>query len=198
VSLERGELLAEELGDCLWVLGVDGALDFPYGLRQFHPCGSVYGAHDAGVAGGLDSFLFVMEGFEEPLARPQSTKDDGDVYVGFEAFEPDEFLGDVGDPDGFAHVEDEEVAVFADGGGLEDEADGFTGDHKVAFDLGVGDGEGAAAGDLAFEDGQLICNRDSCYNLELQLLQNSLPAYPYPPRTPGRPIPTSQSPRRGH
>lgn len=45
------------------------------------------------------------------------------------------------------------LALFAVGRGVEDEGDGLGDGHEVALDLGVGDGQGAALGQLLLEEG---------------------------------------------
>ena len=60
---------------------------------------------------------------------------------------------EVEDADGFAHVQDEDFAAVAQGAGLEDELGGFGNGHEIAAHFGVGDGDGAAGGDLLLEDG---------------------------------------------
>ena len=61
-------------------------------------------------------------------------------------------LGQVDDLDRLAHVEQEDLAALAHGGGLEHELDGLGDGHEVARHLRVRDGDGPAGGDLLLED----------------------------------------------
>ena len=74
------------------------------------------------------------------LARPQSGVDDLGGAGGLLGQLP----GHVGDADRLAHVEDEGLAVAADGGGLDDELHRLLHGHEVAGHLGVGDRDRAA------------------------------------------------------
>ena len=62
-------------------------------------------------------------------------------------------LAKIQNPDGFAHVQNEDLAALAHGGSLNDELGGFRNRHEVPAHLRVRDGDGLARGDLLFEKG---------------------------------------------
>ena len=75
--------------------------------------------------------------------------------LGFVAMEPAETLGEVEDADGVAHVQDVDHrlgGVGGDGAGLNDQARGFVDGHEEARHARVGDGDGAAFGQLLAPD----------------------------------------------
>ena len=61
-------------------------------------------------------------------------------------------LGKVGNADGLAHVEHEDLAAFAHDACLENEFTGLGDEHEVANDVGIGDGDGTAFLDLTFKE----------------------------------------------
>ena len=158
----EGGVFAFELGDegfegadgVFGVLGPGGG-DDEVGLLADGVDGVVDGAGDADfVVGGFGGAFAVGEDFfKEFFAGAQAGVADGDVDVGPKAGEGDHAPGEVFDFDGFAHVEDVDFAALAHGAGLQDEAAGFGDGHEVADDVGVGDGDGAAFGDLFAEAG---------------------------------------------
>ena len=76
-----------------------------------------------------------------------------DIHLGFEAGEANHAAGEMGNLDGFAHVEHEDFAAVAHGAGLKDEAAGLRNGHEEADDVRVGDGDGAALFNLLAEAG---------------------------------------------
>jgi len=76
-----------------------------------------------------------------------------DIDLGFEAGEAYHAAGEVGNLDGFAHVEHEDFAAVAHGAGLQHEAAGLRDGHEEADDIRVGDGDGAAFLNLLAEAG---------------------------------------------
>ena len=83
----------------------------------------------------------------ELLARAQTGELDADLVVG-ETREANQVASEVHDQHRFAHVEHEQLAALAHEPGLQHQLARFGNRHEVAPDLGVGDGHGAAAGDL--------------------------------------------------
>lgn len=67
------------------------------------------------------------------------------------AGELDHPLRDVEDPHRFAHLEDHHLAGVADRTGLHHELARLRDGHEVAGDVGMGDRDGAAGGDLGVE-----------------------------------------------
>ena len=76
---------------------------------------------------------------------------DLDVLVGLEAREADHSSREVGDFDGGAHVEDEDLVAFAHRRGFHHEAAGLGDGHEEAVDVGVRHRHGPALGDLLLE-----------------------------------------------
>ncbi len=60
-------------------------------------------------------------------------------------------LGDVEDPYGLAHIEDQHFSPATDGTGLDHELAGFGNGHEEARDLGIRHGDGPPAADLLGE-----------------------------------------------
>lgn len=89
--------------------------------------------------------------------RPQAHDLDLDVAVGAvrvflgQARHLDHGAGQVDDFDRFAHVQYEDFAAAGHGAGLDDELRCLGDQHEVAGDVGMGDGDGAAALDLVAE-----------------------------------------------
>ena len=86
----------------------------------------------------------------ELLAGAQAGEDDLDRALG----PGREQAGHVDDAHGLAHVEHEGLAAAADGAGLDDQLHRLLDGHEVAGDVGVGDGDRAAALDLGVERGE--------------------------------------------
>ena len=122
--------------------------DVPAGARR------VDGAGDAqlGVRGGQGLLVVGQQFLEEFLARAQAGEGDGDVGFGV-ARQAHHGAGQVDDADGLAHVQDEGLAAASHEAGLQHELGGLGDGHEVAGDVGVGDGDGAAVGDLLAELG---------------------------------------------
>ena len=97
--------------------------------------GDVLPDADLGVRRGLHVLALDPQLLEELLARTQAGEDDLDVLAGPEAAERDQLLGQVHDLDRLAHVEDEDLAALAHGGGLEDQLAGLRDGHEVALHL---------------------------------------------------------------
>ncbi len=73
------------------------------------------------MAGLRDLFSGELELLEELLAGAQARERDLHVDVGAQTGQRDHLLGEVQDPHGLAHVEDEDLAALAHRAGLEDE-----------------------------------------------------------------------------
>ncbi len=87
------------------------------------------------------------------LAGPRLGELDRDVRLGLVAGEPDHVVGEVDDLHRLAHVEDEDLALAgADVAGSDHQLHRLGDRHEVARHLRVGDGDRAAALDLAAED----------------------------------------------
>ena len=116
--------------------------------------GRVDGAGDAqfGVRGGECLFVVGQQLLEEFLARAQAGEGDGDLGLGV-AGQAHHGAGQVHDADGLAHVEHEGLATASHQAGLQHELGGLGDGHEIAGDVGVGDGDGAAVGDLFAELG---------------------------------------------
>ena len=90
------------------------------------------------------------------LAGAQAGEADLDVHLGPEAGEAYHLLGEAGDGDGLAHIEDEDLAVFAslldaERRRLEDQFHRLAHGHEEALDVGVGDGDRPARLELLLE-----------------------------------------------
>ena len=72
-----------------------------------------------------------------------------DVAFGFESVELDEIAGELHDPYGIAHIQDERVTRRRHDGGLQDELNRLRDRHEVAHRIRMGHGEGAAMLELA-------------------------------------------------
>ena len=105
------------------------------------------------MAGGLHVLPIGEELFVEFLSRTDAGVDDTDIAVWLQTGQPDEVAGQVVDPDHFTHVQYEYLATCGHGPGLDDELYGFRDGHKVAFHIGVGDGDRAPFLYLFHEDG---------------------------------------------
>ena len=90
--------------------------------------------------------------FIELLARAEAGVFDLDVHVRLEAGEADQVARQGVDLHRGAHVEDEDLAPVGIGAGKHHEADGLGDGHEVADDIRMGDGDGAALGDLLLEE----------------------------------------------
>lgn len=98
-----------------------------------------------------EGYLFAVEHFlVEFLSVAQSGELDFDVGG---AAHLDHASCEVGYAHGLAHVEHEDLASVAHRSGFEHELAGFGYEHEVAYDVGVGDCDGASGFDLALEDG---------------------------------------------
>ena len=101
------------------------------------------------MLGGLGLLGIVEDFLEEFLALAEPRElylDIGRMAEGYHT------LGEIHYLDGLAHIEDEYLSTVADGACLEDELAGFGDEHEVAYDIGVGDGDGAASLDLLTEE----------------------------------------------
>lgn len=87
----------------------------------------------------------------ELFAGAQSRILDLDIDVGAEARESYQVPGEGIYFYGRAHIQNENLAALCVGSCLQDERGGFGYCHKVSDDIGVGDGDGAAFGDLLFK-----------------------------------------------
>ena len=150
------------------VIGADDFADYLsdiilIGVRRFHEVFELSeelvrverdGAADMDevVFGLSESFLSHELFLVELLAGAEARIDDLDVDVGLEAAELYEVAGEGVDPDGAAHIEDEDLAAVGVGAGEHNERNRLFDRHKVTDDIGVGDGDGAALGDLTLED----------------------------------------------
>ncbi len=85
----------------------------------------------------------------EFLAGLQPGEDDRDGVV---AGETDHLTGEVDDPDGFAHVQDEKVAAGSERSGLEHQPRGFGDGHEIAGHCWMCDGDRPARANLLTED----------------------------------------------
>ena len=101
--------------------------------------------------GGGDGVLLVGEDFFVELFAVAKA---GELYLyvlgsgeGYHA------AGKVHDAHGLTHVEHEDFTAPTHGAGLEDELAGFGDEHEEAYDVGVGNGDGAAVADLLLEQG---------------------------------------------
>ena len=99
------------------------------------------------MRGGQGLLVVGQQFLEEFLARAQAGEGDGDVGFGV-AGQAHHGAGQVDDADGLAHVQDEGLAAASHEAGLQHELGGLGDGHEVAGDVGVGDGDGAAVGDL--------------------------------------------------
>ena len=104
------------------------------------------------MRGGQGLLVVGQQFLEEFLARAQAGEGDGDVGFGV-ARQAHHGAGQVDDADGLAHVQDEGFAAASHEAGLKHELGGLGDGHEVAGDVGVGDGDGAAVGDLLAELG---------------------------------------------
>ena len=118
----------------------------------FHLEGDGAADVDHGVVGALQAFLGHELLLVELLAGAKAGIRDLDIHIRPEAGEADEVAGQCLDLDGAAHVEDEDLAAVGVGAREHDEADSLRDGHEVADDVRVGHGDGAALGDLLFED----------------------------------------------
>ena len=104
------------------------------------------------MRGGQGLLVVGQQFLEEFFARAQAGEGDGDVGFGV-ARQAHHGAGQVDDADGLAHVQDEGLAAASHEAGLQHELGGLGDGHEVAGDVGVGDGDGAAVGDLLAELG---------------------------------------------
>ena len=107
------------------------------------------GDHDLVVGSGLG----VLAGGEEFLVEFLAVAEAGefDLHVGA-AGEADHALREVHDLDRFAHVEDIDLAALAHAAGFQHQLASLGDGHEVADDFRVGDGDGAAGGNLLAEE----------------------------------------------
>ena len=124
---------------------VDPAADLAKTIRP------MVGGPDLGVRRGQGFFVVEIQLLVELLARPHAGKLHLDGVFG-QPGQPDQVPGQIDDPHGLAHFQDEDLAAAAHGGGLQHELRGLGNGHEVAFHAGVGDGDRAAAADLLLED----------------------------------------------
>ena len=156
--VQRGRLVfGHPQGQHLAHLGVaHGAGGFQPALDGDVPAGArgIDRAGDAqlGVRGGQGLLVVGQQFLEEFLARAQAGEGDGDVGFGV-AGQAHHGAGQVDDADGLAHVQDEGLAAASHEAGLQHELGGLGDGHEIAGDVGVGDGDGAAVGDLLAELG---------------------------------------------
>lgn len=101
----------------------------------------------------LKSFLRHKALLVELFARAKPRAFDLDVHVGLQAREDDEIAGEVIDTDGVSHIEDEYLTAAGIRARLQDEGDRFGYRHKIANYILMRHGDGAALGDLLFEEG---------------------------------------------
>lgn len=92
-------------------------------------------------AGGAEKLLAGrVEQFIELFAFTQAREANLDLIFAL-AGKLDQGAGELKNGDGLAHVEKQNIAVLADGVGLEYQGNGFTGGHEEALDVLVSDGE---------------------------------------------------------
>ena len=153
---EGGDDFVEGLADRLEValFFVNEFAEFgEVGFHFFRGGGAWVDGEDFFVRGFDEGFGLCEELLKKLLAWAEPGDFDGDVDVGLEVHHANHLDCEVIDADGFAHVEHKDFAAFGVSCGLEDEADGFGDGHEVADDVAVGDGDGAAVGDLLLEEG---------------------------------------------
>lgn len=137
-------------GEGVVVLHGDEVVNFLHHLVVL--VGADFGNHDFGI-GCLNRIFFVCKKFlVKFLARAESREGDLDVLSEGKARQFDHLDGEVVDADGLAHVEDEDFAALAHCAGVDDELARFGDGHEEAGDVGVGDGDGAAFGNLSPEN----------------------------------------------
>lgn len=95
-------------------------------------------------------FLVVENLLVEFLSVTEAGEDDFNVACSTQAYHAS---GKVSYFDRFAHVKDVDFATVAHSTGLDDELTGLGDEHEVAYDVGVGDGDGLMATYLFLEDG---------------------------------------------
>ena len=98
-------------------------------------------------------WLGVLLGGKEFLVEFLTITKSGEFYLyvlgsrkGYHAF------GKIDNLDGFAHIEDKDLTTLAHGASLEHEAAGLRDEHKVTYDVGMGDLDWTAILDLLAED----------------------------------------------
>ena len=88
----------------------------------------------------------------QSLARSHAREHDVDVLSGLEPGEPHQIAGHVGDPDGLAHVEHEDLSVPRQRRSAEDELHRLRNGHEIPGHVRVGDGDRSAPLDLFLEE----------------------------------------------
>ena len=99
------------------------------------------------VRGGLGVFIIGEQLLVELLPRPQAHELDRDLAY-LEAGELDHVVREVDDAHGLAHVQHEDLTARAHQAGLHHKLRRLRDGHEVAGDLGVGDSDRSARGDL--------------------------------------------------
>src|SRR5439155_15205419 len=110
-------------------------LQRPADLSQIE--GFRYETADLRVRGGHEVLSSVSDFLKQLLARSDADEFDLDVFVRFEAAQFDHLSRQIDDPDGLAHVQDENLPTDALGGTLEDEHGCFRNGHKIPRHLRV-------------------------------------------------------------
>ena len=101
---------------------------------------------------GLCQTLFIHQQLLiELLTGAQSRELDLHITVRYLAVHADQIFGEGGDLDGIAHIKDEDLAAVGDRTGFQHQRYRLGDGHEVAYDVGVGDGDGSARLDLSAE-----------------------------------------------
>ena len=85
------------------------------------------------------------------VCLPASSKDDGNIPIGFVAVQTNQKLSHLGDDDGLSHIQDEEFSPRAHGASLDDQADGLRDQHEITLHLRRRDGDRPPGCDLELE-----------------------------------------------
>ena len=111
-------------------------------LDLLHGLGLAEKTHDLGMRGRRHVLGLVIQLLVEFFTRAQARELDLDVGVGIESAQFDQLAGQVDDFHGMAHIENKNLAAFAQRGALEDETDRLIHGHEIAGDVRVRDGCG--------------------------------------------------------
>ena len=158
VELAVNAIIAFELGDNLLHFadqhhGVECGHEVPklkvFAVDVFQGIFAHLGSHDFWVIGGNVGLLVGKEFLIELFTWAETHFFDFDIFGTIELYH---LLCQVVYLDGFAHVEDKDVATFAHRAGFKHEVARLGDGHEVAYDVFVGDGEWATGGQLLLEE----------------------------------------------
>src|SRR5215475_8202349 len=100
----------------------------------------------------LDSFIIKGKLFMQLFPWPQSREDDFDFTVRLETGEANQVRRQVGDLDGLAHIEDENLSAVSHCGSLKHELRRLWDGHEVTLSIRMSNGQRPASRDLLLKN----------------------------------------------